>query len=120
MYALFFFCHDKAITDRIFKEFKCGDIVMPEEMLRDVWYNRLATPGLKCCISDGAVDMYLEDYPERTKPEIVARLRHEGIQIVNEPPSFTSDELSAYYRDALANWQEFVRDIHFYSPRVLC
>lgn len=114
-----FFRHDKAITDRIFTEFKGGDTVMPEEMLRDVWYNRLATPGLKCRISDGAVDMYLKDYPERTKPEIVARLQHEGIQIVNEPPSFTSNELSAYYRDAPANWQEFVKDIHFYSPEGL-
>lgn len=111
-----FFHHDKAITDRIFSEFSNGDVVMPEEMLRNVWHNRMADPTLKSRISEGAVNMYLRDNPKRSKSEVMAQLRKEGITIVTESPSFTPDDLSTYNRNALQNWQDFVSDIHFYSP----
>lgn len=111
-----FFKHDKTITDRIFSEFDDGNYIMPEELLRKVWYKRMSNPDLKNRISRSAVKEYIKEFPNQSEKGIILQLESEGITIVEESPEFTEDELSIYYSNALRNWQEFVSDIYFHSP----
>ena len=39
-----------------------------------------------------------------------------NFKIKNYHPTFTEEELDIYYSTAIKNWEEFCRDIYFYSP----
>lgn len=111
-----FFRHDSVITDRIFAQFDNGDKIMPEEILRSHWHDRMNDEKAKKLISTDALKLNYADNPHESHNKIIKALQKKGFKIKNDHPSFTEEELDKYYATSSEFWDEFCSNIHFYSP----
>lgn len=111
-----YFRHDQNITDRIYKQFDEGEIIMPEEILRTHWYNRMKNEDTKYIVSTDALKLNFENNKQESHNKILKALQSQHFKIKNYHPTFTNDELDIYYSTAVKRWEEFCRDIYFYSP----
>ena len=111
-----FFRHDSIITDRIFAQFDNGDKIMPQEILRTHWHDRMNDETEKKLISVDALKLNYVDNPHESHNKIIKSLRNKGFKIKNYHPSFTKEQLDKYYATSLEFWHEFCSNIHFYSP----
>ena len=114
-----FFRHDPAITNRIFAQFDNGDRIMPEEILRTHWHERMNDETAKRLISTDALKLNFANNPHESHKKITQALQKKGFKIKNYHPSFTDDELDQYFATSLDFWDEFCSNIHFYSPEGL-
>ena len=111
-----FFRHNPIITDRIFAQFDNGDRIMPEEILRSHWHDRMNDETEKKLISEDALKLNYKDNPHESHTKIKKALQNKGFKIKKYQPSFTKEELEQYYATSLEFWHEFCSNIHFYSP----
>ncbi|MDO4955807.1 MAG: FRG domain-containing protein [Bacteroidales bacterium] len=111
-----FFRHDQNITERIYQQFDKGDKIMPEEILRSHWYNRMSNDELMHTVSNDALKLNYENNKHESHNKICKALQNKNYRIKNYHPTFTDEELDIYYSSAIKNWEEFCKDIYFYSP----
>lgn len=111
-----FFRHDQAITDRIFAQYDSGNVLMPDEILRRHWYDRMHDEEAKKIVSTDAVKLNFANNPHESHNKIRKALQQKGFKIKPYHPSFTDEELDLYYQTALEFWEEFCSNVYFYSP----
>lgn len=111
-----YFRHEPNITNRIYKQFEEGNKIMPEEILRTHWYNRMNNEEAMYLVSTDALELNFENNKRESHNKIRKALQTRNFKIKNYHPTFTEEELDIYYSTAIKNWEEFCRDIYFYSP----
>lgn len=111
-----YFKHEQDITERIYKQFEEGDRIMPEEILRTHWYNRMNNEELRHTVSTDALRLNYQNNKHESHSKILKALHAKNYRIKNYHPVFTEEELDIYYSSAIKNWEEFCKDIYFYSP----
>lgn len=111
-----YFRHNQDITERIYKQFEEGNKIMPQEILRTHWYNRMSNDELMHTISTDALKINYENNKHESHSKIRKALQTKNYRIKNYHPTFTDEELDIYYSSAINNWEEFCKDIYFYSP----
>lgn len=111
-----FFRHDHAITDRIFKQYDNGNKIMPDEILRKHWYERMNNDEAKKIVSAEAVKLNFAYNTHESHNKIRKALQQKGFKVKNYHPSFTEQELDVYYQTVPQFWEEFCSNIYFYGP----
>lgn len=112
-----YFRHNKAITDRIFRESLQGDKYMPQEILRSNWWTRMSDEVAKKRVSTKALKLNFENNPGESHSKILRKLQEKGFTISSKyTPSFSEVEMNSYYENSLKIWEDFCSDIYFYGP----
>ena len=112
-----YFRHNKAITDRIFREASQGDKYMPQEILRSNWWKRMSDEVAKKRVSTKALKLNFENNPGESHSKIRRKLQEKGFTISSKyTPSFSEEEMNSYYENSLKIWEDFCSDIYFYGP----
>lgn len=113
-----FFKHNPTITQRIYESSRKGELYQTEDILQYYWYNKLTNKDEKQSVSMEAVELNRKHNPNTSKTKLLKRLRAEGISVNrNGIPKFSSEDLDKYYFSQISEyWDEFCKDIYFYSP----
>jgi hypothetical protein len=113
-----FFKHDKAVTDDIFKKSGNGNLYMRKDILQRYWYEKLTDPDRKNVISHDAFLKNWEHNKQTSKRKLLKSLEENGIKVSKGYiPHFSEEDLREYYyKNAIQDWQEFCKDVYFYSP----
>lgn len=108
-----YFKHDPDISDRIFRESRNGEAYFGVDILESAWKNRFRNRVEKKIVSRKAVELNAIYNPRQGFEYIEKNLRSQGFTIDNFNPSFTNEELKAFYADIRQWWDCFCKDIHF-------
>lgn len=110
-----FFKHDSAIAQRIFEASDEGRKYFPDDALQTACCEHLEVLKKKRTVSLRAVELNLKNNPTETIDSLVLQLKKNGIEVDNTlVPTFPKEYLS---HDAMQRmWDEFCRDVYFYSP----
>lgn len=113
-----FFKHDKAVTERIYRESKQGDIYQAEDILQDYWLRKLKDPKLNNRVCMRAVEENQKDNPDKSVGELIEILKKDGITVHNDGfPKFDDLSLDKFYYNHIDEyWADFCSNIYFYSP----
>lgn len=107
----FVFKHDNNISQRIYNKFHQGELLRP--------HGDILAPKAKQIldskeVSLAALERNLNQNPRDDKSRIERELNEGGINVVNRPhPFFTDDDLSYIYDKPTDFWDTFCKDIEF-------
>lgn len=105
------FYHKTDASKRIWKSFKKGNLLFPDDILMKHWRRYNAESNI---ISNRTTMLNKYHNPKMSLAEVEAEARMLGFEIKDYIPRFTEEELEEYY-DAVLNdgyWQDFCNQIH--------
>ena len=105
-----FFKHDAQVSELYNQLFHQGADLFPHDILQQHW--KLRNPNI---VSDRTVilNMIMNEHTE-SKSQVMKELSGRGLSIRKYIPTFTPDELHAYYQDIKNGfWQHWCSRIHF-------
>lgn len=113
----FYFRHDPAISDEIFKASNDGKKYFTMDILEEAWkteYKQRLENGI---VSADTVRLNVSRNPGETFDSICKKLKDKNITVDNTyHPSFAPDLLEKYYKSIKEGWwEEFCSDIYFYG-----
>lgn len=113
-----FFRHNNDITRRIYETADNGELYQAEDILQNYWYDKMSNERFKNQVSMEAVELNRKFNPKTSKTKILKYLRQEGITVYRDSiPKFSDAALKKFYYDLMPDyWNEFCKDIYFFSP----
>ncbi len=110
-----FFKHDKSVEQRIFDASDKGKKYFPDDALQAACRERLEVLKKNRTVSLKAVEINQRNNPTETIASLIAKLSAEKIYVdTTLIPTFPDQFIS---KEAIRRmWEEFCRDVYFYSP----
>lgn len=112
-----YFRHDKAVSDRIFRQSNNGQDYFAMDILEKAWKTEFKQRMDNKIVSAEAVKVNVSRNPGETFDSICKKLAEKGVIVDNSySPRFSQDLLDEYYQDIKNGWwEEFCHDIYFYG-----
>jgi len=113
-----FFRHDDKISQRIFNESNQGERFFPEDLLEAHWKKYYVVLKEHKNVSMDALVENHRHNKNKTIQDLRKQLEAKGYHVDKHlHPTFDADELNSYYQDIKNGlWEQFCKDIYFYSP----
>lgn len=112
-----YFRHDKAVSDRIFRQSNNGQEFFAMDILEKAWKTEFKQRMDDKIVSAEAVKINVSRNPGETFDSICKKLADKGVIVDSSYiPHFSQNLIEEYYQDIKNGWwEEFCNDIYFYG-----
>lgn len=106
----FVFDHDAALSQRIYDQFKGGELLAPKD---DFLLKKLSSYP-KDTVSKRGLDRNIAENPNDNPNDIVKIVKEADLNIGKDfNPAFTYEELKDVYKDVVDLWQRMTKDVYW-------